>query len=139
MIDSQFLKSDPNNDLFKHLNETRKWTLFLSICGFIFLGIMAIAFPLTSIRANNSFPTAGAIGALVPALIIVAIYFFPIFFLFQFSRFSKLAIEQNDTNLLIIAFKFLKRHYKYMGILFIIILSIYVVIGIIAIINKSWF
>ena len=73
------------------LNETRKWTMFLSILSFIFLGFFLLIM-IVSLFMTSLIPVPGAqVGPIMilPFLIIIAIYFFPIFFLFQFSVFSK--------------------------------------------------
>ena len=59
-------------------------------------------------------------------LIIGAVYFFPILYLYRFSSLIRKALQNKDTQILDIAFRNLKAHYKYIGILMIIALGIYV-------------
>jgi hypothetical protein len=63
-------------------------------------------------------------------MIITLIYFFPIYFLLMFSINSKKAINDSDGNHLQKAFKYLKFHYRFMGIFLIIMLCIYVILGV---------
>jgi len=122
-----------------HLKETRTWTMFLSILGFVFLGIMLI-FGLvgSSLTANMAPYGAMSSGVLLFFMIIMMIiYFFPIYFLFNFSRFSKQAIESSDAVAFTESIRYLKLHYRYMGILAIIVLSIYLLIFIIALMAGS--
>ncbi|GAB7086745.1 DUF5362 family protein [Marinifilum fragile] len=114
-----------------YLNETRKWTMFFSILGFVFLGILIIAaiFMATMFgaMAGDNLPFMGS-GIIIGVfyLLLGALYFFPIFYLYKFSKHSKTAIYSEDSEQLSLAFKFLKKHYKFIGILSIIILSFYV-------------
>ncbi|RUT78616.1 DUF5362 family protein [Ancylomarina longa] len=113
-----------------YLNETRKWTIFLSILGFIFIGLMVVASLFMgvifgSISNDVAISGAASMGMGVAYILIAILYFFPIFYLYKFSNYSKNAIENKDSNVLNLAFKNLKSHYKFMGILTIIILSIY--------------
>lgn len=122
------------------LRETAKWSKFLSILGFIGLGIMLIAsFFIGSIY--NEMPQAQEIpfdfGGIMTGLYIVfaLIYIFPIYYLYQFSVKMKQALISKDDAVLAKAFEMLKGHYKFIGVFAIIILSIYVlaiVVGVIA-------
>ena len=68
-----------------YLNETRKWTMFLAILGFVFLGIMVV-FSLSfgaifsSISGEQTeLPFPGFLFGFI-YLILAAVYFFPILF-----------------------------------------------------------
>lgn len=110
-----------------HLTETRKWTMFLSILGFVFIGFMIFMAAVMAFAdtANPYFNLP--YFSLIPLLVIVVIYFFPIYYLFQFSRYSRMAINQRDTYYFSEAMKFLKLHYRFMGILAIIAVGFYIV------------
>jgi len=113
-----------------YLNETRKWTIFLSVLGFIFIGFLVIASLFigtifSSLTNNTTLSGAAGVAAGFIYFLIAILYFFPIYYLYQFSRFAKSAIANNNSDDLNSAFKNLKSHYKFMGILTIIILSIY--------------
>ncbi len=121
-------KMDLDNSALNHLNETRKWSLFLSILGFVFMGLMfVITLVMVFVGSSNAIPGLSA-AMMIPLLLVLAIYFFPIYYLFQFSSFSKQAIVKKDTGLLTTALQYLKMHYKFMGILAIVMLSLYVII-----------
>jgi hypothetical protein len=72
-------------------------------------------------------------------LIMITIYFFPIYFLYNFSRYAKIAIVQNDHTAFVEAMRYLKLHYRYMGIIMIVILSIYLLVFIFALMAGSMF
>ncbi len=116
-----------------YLNETSKWTRFLAIVGFVMLAIMIIAGFSMSIIMNafgsNDFDSLGfATG--IPYLFIGALYFFPIYYLYKFSTNIKAALYDNNDGSEEKAFENLKSHYKFMGILMIVLLAFYLVMGI---------
>lgn len=119
----------------KHLAETRKWSMFLSILGFIFLGLILII-TIFMIGVGNTISGLGYPPlALVPLLLIGLIYYFPIYYLFQFSNYSKQALKNKDSELLSKALRYLKLHYRFMGIVAIIMLSLYLIFFITVIIS----
>jgi uncharacterized membrane protein YesL len=117
-----------NQEAMSHLEKARKWTLFLSIMGLIFIALMLLT-PFFALR-HFALPDMPAFGTpmltLIPLLIFAVIYFFPFWYLLQFSRLSKFALETRDENTLARALHFLKLHYQYMGVLVIIGAVIYV-------------
>ena len=113
----------------KHLLETSKWANFIAIVGFIAIGLLIImSFSIGTIMA--SLPE-GSLGGLSPKffsffyLIAAGIYFIPVFFLFQFAQKTKEALIKEDHNLLAFGLKKLKSHYKFIGILFIVLIALY--------------
>ncbi len=116
----------------QHLNETRKWTFFLAIVGFVFIGLMV----LISLFMGTIFQELGADTMPFPSFFIGfiyiamgALYFFPIYYLFKFSTNMKNALVHDQEDSLNDAFRFLKSHYKFMGIFTIIIFTIYLLMG----------
>lgn len=118
------------NRSLSYLNETRKWTMFLAILGFVFLGIMvifslsfsAIFSSISGEEAKLPFP-GFLIGFIY--LILAVVYFFPILYLYKFSSFIKDGILNSSSDQLDLAFQNLKSHYKFMSILFIVMLAFY--------------
>jgi len=138
-------ENDSTNDMMitpqakEFLRETAKWTKFLAILGFIFMGFGLIASFFLGAVFNSLYSSMGI--ATLPSsffiiyiLIIIAIYIMPLYYLLQFSNKAKIAVEANDTNLMTEALGFLKSHYKYIGILMIIFLSLYALMFVIGII-----
>lgn len=119
-------------ETLNHLNSTWKWTMFLSILGFIFLGLIIIAGVVTSTfltafktqEANLGVPESLMIITLI---VVAAIYFFPVLFLFRFSRNTRDAIQNLDKRKLEKAFRNLRTYFTYIGIMVIVVLSIYFV------------
>ena len=124
------------------LKETAKWTKFLAILGFVGIGLMVLGslvmlFAPSSLMSNGDFPFGGKIFMMHLYLAFAVLYYFPISYLYQFSENTKKAIENNDNNAIRDAFEFLKSHYKFMGILTIILLAFYAIIIFIGLIGAG--
>lgn len=134
----QLPKIELLQETIQNLNETRKWTNFLSIMGFIFIGLMIlIAFAVSSMMTTmadgeSALPFSGTVLGFV-YLIIAFIYFFPILYLYRFSKYTKKALETKNSNDLNEAFKNLKSHYRFMGIITIVMIALYALIFLIGI------
>ena len=115
-----------------YLNEMARWCRFLSIAGFIFLGIMFLVSVYVSLYTFRSFDSDfGMAGILMEAtrlmyLIVGFLYFFPCLFLYKFSLNMRVALRNNDQESLNISFKNLKSCFKFLGILTMVILGIYI-------------
>ena len=124
-----------------YLTETAKWAKFLAIVGFVACGIFALIGIFAGSFMATTFGSVGGdsgMSAILVTLIYLggaAIYFFPCLFLFHFANKMLKALRQNDQYFLTASFKNLKSCYKYMGILMIIILSLYAIIFIIFIVG----
>jgi len=124
------------------LKETAKWTKFLAILGFVGIGLMVLGslvmlFAPSSLMSNGDFPFGGKIFMMLLYLAFAVLYYFPISYLYQFSENTKKAIVNNDNNAIRDAFEFLKSHYKFMGILTIILLAFYAIIIFIGLIGAG--
>ncbi len=139
MEDNQEIrKIEIGQDTLKDLDTTRKWSMFLAILGFIGIGLVLItgitagAF-LTLFKSGDS----AVIG--VPELLVIlgvlvfaVIYFFPVLYLFRFSKFTSNAVRTLDKTELQKAFRNLRRYYVYIGVMIIVVLALYVVVFIAA-------
>ncbi len=114
------------------LKESAGWTKFISIVGFVFLGLLVIvalfagSFIGAAMQASGMAALGGAFITIL-YLAMAVLYFFPIYYLFQFSSKMKAALQTQSSELLEQAFGNLKSHYKFMGILLIIVLALYAV------------
>ena len=120
-----------NQQSREFLNEAAKWATILSIIGFISIGLLIImSFSIGSIMASLPNSNLGVSTQLISMvyLIIAGVYFIPIYFLYQFGVKTKKALEANDTDLLTFGLKKLKSHYKFIGIVMIIVFSMNIVI-----------
>ena len=117
-----------------NLKETGQWSMFLSILGFVMIGLLVLAgfFAGSFISRIGGSETPMPFPGYVFGLIYViggAIYFPPIYFLYMFSANMKKAITASNQSALDIAFQNLKNHYRYIGILTVVFLAIYLMFG----------
>lgn len=116
------------------LKETAKWAYFLSILGYIGIGFIVFA----ALFANTLFsamgkmnPAMGVMGSsfgttmAVVYLLIAALYFFPVYYLNKFASNAKAAFTNNDSETLTTSFRYLKSHYKFIGIMTLVIFALY--------------
>jgi hypothetical protein len=121
-----------------YIMETAKWSKFLSILGFIFVGFMSIIGILMlfslggslfsdAVGLNNIPGFPAGMFSLVGIIYfgIALLYFFPVYYLYMFARKTKNAILCNDNQMLAEGFSKLKSHYKFVGILTLIIVGFY--------------
>ncbi len=117
-----------------YLNQTRKWTMFLSVLGFVGVGFMILIGlvlmfmgPAMSQQIPSSVPfKIGYLGIIY--LILGAVYFIPIYYLFTFSNKMRNALYANDMDILTSAFKYLRNYYRFIGVLVIVLISLYILI-----------
>ena len=120
-----------------YLGETARWAKFLSIVGFIFCGfIVLLGIFFGTIMAKFSgmgggdaaYETSLALGKGFAAFIyilIAVVYFFPCLYLFNFATKMQVALKNDDQTNLNTSLHSLKRCYKFVGILTIVMLSFY--------------
>ena len=131
-----------------HLSQSAKWAKFLAIVGFICCGLFLLwgiymGLIMNSIShlggettpAFGAFANLGGTFFLTFAIIGAVLYFFPCLYLFRFGSRMQTALRNNDQSTLTNSFGNLKSFYKFLGILTIIVLSLYVLIFVIAIIS----
>ena len=136
IIDNQ-LDSSLSEEIKMYLTETYKWTRFLSIVWFVMVGIMAVAALFVGSVISQAYSQFG-VGIPGPAitalyLLIALIMFFPALYLFRFSSNMKMALHSGSNTELTAAFKNLKSHYKYIGIMTMIFLGLYGILFVLAI------
>lgn len=112
-----------------NLLEVARWARFLSIVGFVILGIMAIAI-LSMVALGASNPLMGnsetSIGvAILISLVFLSLYFFPIYYLYKAAKGIRGGLSSSDDSALSDGFSSLKSHYKFLGIFMIVVLSFY--------------
>src|SRR5688500_16733215 len=111
-----------------HLGEAARWARFLSIVGFIFLGLFALlmifggAYLSTLFskqygdfdnEAGGTFQTTMTIGLIAYYLVVFLLVFFAYLFLYRFSTNMKKALASNDQETLNRSFQNLKILYRY--------------------------
>ena len=120
------------------LKETAKWTNFLSILGFILITLMLVLAAFSSTIFNMvakmqpGIPESLGLSLAITYLVLSIIYFFPVYYLLQFSRKMKKALITKNNETLASAFEKLKSHYKFIGVFTIITLSLYALLIIVS-------
>lgn len=116
-----------------YLLTAARWAKFLGVIGFIFSSFLVIAgFSMGSIMSlitqQSGMPMTGAftgVGFIFIYLLIGGLYFLISFFLYSFGSKTKHALTIQDELILEEGMKFLKKHLATIGVLTIVMLSIY--------------
>ncbi len=122
-----------------NLGDAARWAKFLAIIGMVmcvFLVIFGIYAATAFSSLDNSFRRGGygggyyggsglGITIAVTYIIISVIYFFPCMFMLRFSNHMQNALKANDQASLNESLKYLKVTFRYMGVLTIIFLALF--------------
>ena len=127
-----------------YLMESGKWGSFLAWLIIILVAIFLVSFIsmfFVSTGYSQAFNSQTEFKVLmfIAYLIMAAIYFFPIYYLFNFSKFAKIAITQNNSELLESSIKNLKSLFKFYGIFSIIYLVLMLFVGLGSLLATSLF
>jgi hypothetical protein len=119
------------SDGSSYLKTTAKWATFLSILGFIGSGIMVFAAllmliisPLSKLSSTLGFPMA-FLGVIY--LLLAIFYFFPAYYLYNFANKTKLALDTDNQEVLDDSLKNLKKMFKFIGIMTIVLITTYLI------------
>ena len=111
-------------EIRQYWREIANWALFFAVLLFIAYALVALVGLLAA--------TQGGAGGVFGGVFIIGIYtamiFMPAWYYYKFSSQSKQAMNTDDTTLLDEAFANLHRYYRYVGILTIIVVSLYLLI-----------
>ena len=121
-----------NSDIKNYLLETSKWCKFLAIVGYIGMGLLIllglcfmVGFSIFSRVSHLGFPI-GIFGFVY--ILIAVLYFFPLNYMYKFSVQLAQGFKSNNQLSVNNGFENLKSLFKFMGILTIVVLSIYALI-----------
>jgi mannose/fructose/N-acetylgalactosamine-specific phosphotransferase system component IIC len=130
-------KIEIDQDMLNYLNTSRKWTMFLAVTGYIFLGLFVVM----GLVAGTFLSTfkSGETGLGIPESftfiaipVSAVILFFPGLFLIRYSKFMAHAVQNTDKEALHRSLKNLKNYFAYIGILIIVLLAFYIIALVIA-------
>jgi len=144
--DTFLLQVDNGN--IPYLKEAAKWAKFLAIVGFavcavllllviFFSSLFTSSLSEISSEAGNSSNLQNII-LIIYVVVIAILYFFPLFYLYNFSTKMQTAISHNDQISLNASFRNLKSCLKYMGVLTIVVLCVYVLAMIFAVLGFAF-
>ncbi len=112
------------DEIRKYWRETANWALFVAVLMFILIGLVLIGMLVGGLAGNN---TDGSGIALVLFFFLYAlVIFFPAWYYYKFSTLTKQAVNMGDNNALEDGFEYLKRFYRFIGILIIAVLALYI-------------
>lgn len=120
-----------NNEGENYLRETARWASFLSILGYIGIGfmiILGIIFSFAIFQSSQIADSSLGILMLFVYLALAGLYFYPIYTLHQFSKNSNKAIQDQNQFLLNESLRNLKNCFRYIGILTIVLIALYVLL-----------
>ena len=118
-----------STEIRQYLIETTKWGKFLTIMGYIGIGLMTLA-AIFMIASSSLFSDVepgfnmGWMGGFY--LLIALLYFFPVRYLHKFSDKIKNGISAENPEELTLGFENLKSLFKFMGIATIVMVSFYI-------------
>ncbi len=120
----------------KNLDEIRRWAKFLAILGFIAIGMMGLGTIMMAVGLSFVGSTSEIEGLGLPETsIIIAImavfilvYFFPTLYLLRFAEHAKKAIEATNNSELDESLNYLKKYARFIGIMTIVIIALYVIL-----------
>ena len=121
-----------NAESKSHLVEAAKWAKFLAIVGFVMLALFFIASLVILGEVFSKGFNWDSIGGFAVGMVMVAVYFFPIYYMFSFARKIKKGIRESSEEDCVKGFEHLKSMFKFMGIMFVIIIALYILIFIFA-------
>jgi hypothetical protein len=123
------------------LQESAKWSKFMAIIGFVGIGLMvlvslfmAIGFSAMSASTMPELPFPMSVFSILYVLF-AAIYFFPVYYLYQYATKTSAALHSKNKQLLADGLENLKSHHKFLGIFTLIIVSLYGFIFVFAILG----
>ena len=124
------VKIEIGNETLKNLNKLRRWTMFLSVSGFIFLGLILMlgiitGTFLTAFSHSDKIPGVPDVLLIGSFIGLALIVFFPILFLFRFSKHTSNAVAALDGKELHKAVKYLKLFFLFIGIFLILMVLAY--------------
>lgn len=125
-----------NNEIKSYLLETSKWSKFIAIVGYISLGLLILLGLLLmfGLSLPSTFPKGMPMFGFGFLYILMAVlYYFPTTYLYRFAKRIKQGVNSNDESVVTDAFLNLKKTFKFMGIMVIVILSLYALILVFAV------
>jgi hypothetical protein len=121
------------------LRESAKWSMFLAILGFvgvafmliagIFMGTIMASLPMGNEMGDRmgSNPFSMMPGLIAVLYIIIAVlYSFPIYYLYKYADKTKIALQTANSDVLTEGLGYLKSHHKFLGIMMIVVISLYI-------------
>jgi hypothetical protein len=130
-----------NDEIKDYLLESSKWGRFLAILGYVGMGLLILVgllvmFGFLFAQANLSALPMFLMGLFY--IFAAIVYYFPTTYLYRFSVRIKQGVELNDESVVTDGFSNLKKLLKFVAIMSIVVLSLYILILLILIPVAMW-
>ena len=134
LIENEFENLSISAQSESYLMTTAKWSKFLAILSFIMIGIMVIfgvGFAgLSGVMSDYQQPSIPMVGMMsylwIFYILLGLLYFFPTYYLLLFANKTKQAIVDKNPVMLEEGFRNMKRSAKFVGIMMIVIIAMYI-------------
>ena len=122
-----------------YLSEIGKWSMFFAILGFIGIALMIFVgfFAGTIFSAlpeSSEMPIPGFLFGLI-YIVLGGVYYLPMKYLYNFASKISTGVRKKDEAILEESLMNLKAHYKFMGIMYIVVFSLYIFVAVGALIT----
>ena len=125
-----------SDDALRQIGQTAKWAQFLAIIGFVFTALIVVAglfmgsfmSVFREMSGNTQMPHMPFMALSVVYVIMGGVYFIPSWFLYKFSTETRKALLGNNEEILTQALANLRRTFKFLGIMTIVVIGLYVLI-----------
>jgi len=130
MNNSDDRKIEIGRETLHDLNIIRKWTMFLSVLGFIGTAGFLISGLFTGVFLSVFDTSRGSTGipgwiSFIVIIFMTLVFLFPVIYLFRFSKLTAEAVNSGDSLKLRSAFRNLKNYCVFFGILVIAAIAVY--------------
>ncbi|HOE05035.1 MAG TPA: hypothetical protein PLZ52_07445 [Bacteroidales bacterium] len=125
-----------NSEVKDCLYESAKWSNFLSVIFFAILGILVLASAITIVIASMKYSISNnEAEPFVLAMMYIGfsgIYYFPVVFMYRFSKNVIQGIEENNQEIFYLGLKNLRSHFRFLGVLSMVAISLFTMVLIIS-------
>lgn len=118
------------------LREIGKWCFFFSILGFVSILLFLVSAilmgtiyaPLLDMASQQQGGPNISVFLMIFYIVIALLYLIPVLYLFKFSTKVKVALATKNDDILADALENLKSHFKFIGVITIITISLYILL-----------
>ncbi len=118
-----------------YLRDAARWAKFLAVAGFVFCALFVVvailALTLLSSLFNSMGVSGSGLGTMGGGFVaivysgIAVLNFFPCLYLYNFAARMQLALRNNDQEQLTASFRNMRAFYRYVGVLMILCLGLF--------------
>ena len=134
-MQSNLFELQVDQSAMSYFKDAARWGRFLAIVGFIFCGLIVLFAILIGTLLSGVFNTMGTSSAFggvgagfisIVYIVIALLDFFPCLYLYNFAAKMRIALRNNDQEQLNVSIKNLRACLRFVGILMIIGIAIFV-------------